>query len=341
MSQEMRAEVTLLRLAGFLAITSILTAALYAGRAYAGDLPLKRVTDVPLSGGTTRMDYASLDVRDGRLYIAHLGDSMVTVFGTAAGKVIQDIHGLGHVHGVLVVPELDRVYASATQTDEIAVIDTHALRVITRIPGGRYPDGMAYAPAVHKLYVSDETGATETVIDLATDTRIATLQLGGEAGNSQYDPVSGHVFVNVQTRGDLVEIDPGSDRVVARHPLPGARGNHGLLIDSAERLAFIACEDDDMLLVVDMRSMMVVSSFDVGGEPDVLAYDPGLHRLYVAGEKGVVSVFKVERGVVSKLGEGFVGGNAHVVAVDPRDHRVYFPLKDVDGRPVLRVMTPD
>ena len=94
-----------------------------AAHGYAESLPLKPVSDVPLSGGTTRLDYESLDPRDGRLFIAHLGDSMVTVFDIGAGKVLQDIHGVGHVHGVLVVPELERVYASATQTDEVVVID--------------------------------------------------------------------------------------------------------------------------------------------------------------------------------------------------------------------------
>ena len=32
------------------------------------------------------------------------------------------------------------------------------------------------------------------------------------------------------------------------------------------------------------------------------------------------------------------GDNAHSVAVDPTTHRVYFPLENVDGHPVLRVM---
>ena len=41
---------------------------------------------------------------------------------------------------------------------------------------------------------------------------------------------------------------------------------------------------------------------------------------------------------VTELGRGFVGPNAHSVAVDPATHRVYFPLADVGGRPVLRVM---
>src|SRR6476619_4454545 len=44
-----------------------------------GTLPLRVLTDVPLTGGTTRFDYQSLD-SSGRLYIAHLGSDLLTVF---------------------------------------------------------------------------------------------------------------------------------------------------------------------------------------------------------------------------------------------------------------------
>lgn len=330
----------ILRLAGLSLGALLLSTGLSSAGVAADTLPLKLVAQVPLSGHATRLDYASLDAARGRLFIAHLGDSTVTVFDTAANKVLKDIPNLSHVHGVLVVPELDRIYASATGTDQVMAIDGRSLEISARIAGGVYPDGMAYVPPLQKLYVSDEAGATETVIDAARNARVATLQLGGEAGNSQYDPVSGHIFVNVQTRDDLVEIDPATDKILARHPLPGAQGNHGLLIVPQARLAFIACEDNDTLLVLDLRSMQVVSSFEVGGEPDVLALDPGLQRVYLAGEAGIVSVFEIVGGQVKKLGEGFVGNNAHVVAVDAKTHRVYFPIKNVDGHPVLQIMAP-
>jgi hypothetical protein len=51
-------------------------------------------------------------------------------------------------------------------------------------------------------------------------------------------------------------------------------------------------------------------------------------------------MFAVESSTVSKTGEGSIGANAHVVGVDPSTHHVFFPLKNVDGRPVLRVMAP-
>ncbi len=62
--------------------------------------------------------------------------------------------------------------------------------------------------------------------------------------------------------------------------------------------------------------------------------------LYVAGETGIVSMFQVKEAVVTKIGSGRVGPLAHVVAVDSATHRSYFPLKDIDGHPVLRIMEP-
>lgn len=304
-------------------------------------LPLTMVGDIPLPGGASRFDYESIDPQTHKLFIAHLGDSAITVFDTENQKVVANITDVAHVHGVLALPELGRVYASATKTDEVVAIDEKNLQITARIPGGVYPDGMAYAPDVHKLYVSDEVGTTETVIDTNTNRRVATLHLWSVAGNSQYDPVSKHVFVNAQTRDQLVEIDPRTDTIVGRYDLPGADGPHGLLIDAGDRLAFMGCEGNDRLIVFDMKAKRVIASFGVGKDPDVLAFDPGRRWLYVTSEQGVISVFDVARGGVKKIGEGFLGANAHVVAVDAKTHRVYFPLKNVGGHPVLRIMEPN
>ena len=303
-------------------------------------LPLTVVRDVALPGNTARFDYESFDAQRHLLFIAHLGNSEVLAFDTQAERVVARIGDVRHVHGVLAIPDLRRVYASATGTNEVVAIDEKRMAIVARTPGGTYPDGMAYAPEAHKLYVSDELGETDTVIDVRTHQRVATISLGGEVGNTQYDPVSKHIFVNVQSRRQLVEIDPGTDQVIARNELPGAQGNHGLLIESEKRLAFIACEDDDKLLVFNLRTRQITNALGVGKEPDVLAYDAELGRLYVASESGITSIFKVDSDQVSKLAEGVVGPNAHVVAVDLNTHRLYFPIRNLDGRPVLRITEP-
>lgn len=110
-----------------------------------------------------------------------------------------------------------------------------------------------------------------------------------------------------------------------------------LTIDPVHGLAFIACQGNRKLLVLDLRAMTIASSFPVGAGPDVLAYDAHLGLLFVASESGVLTVFRVAA-VVSMAGQGYVGPNAHVVAIDPATHRIYMPLKNVKGQPVLRVL---
>ena len=304
------------------------------------NLPLRTIRDVPLSGGATRFDYQSFDPNTGRLYLAHLGDSSMVVFDADKQTQIGDVKNLSRVHGILAVPELHRVYASATGTNELAVIDDSTLQIIARAPAGDYPDGIAYARKVNKIYVSDLHGKTDTVIDAQNNQRVTTIFLGGGAGNTQYDSVSEHIFVTVHGKNQLAEIDPTKDEVIGRYALSGCSEPHGLLIDSEHRLAFVACEENGKLAIFDLESKSMTGIHTVGADPDVLAFDKDLARLYVSSESGVISVFDESGRSLQKIGEGFFAPNAHSVAVDSRTHRVYFPLQNVGGKPILRITQP-
>src|SRR5205807_998677 len=305
--------------------------------ALTANLPLRTLSDVPLSGGATRLDYQSLDSASGRLYIAHLGSDLMTVFDINKQTMVADVKDLKRVHGVLAVPELHRVYASATGTNELAVIDDQNLTIVARVPAGDYPDGVAFASKANKIYVSDLHGKTDTVIDAKTNQVVTTIALGGGAGNTQYDSVLEHIFVTVHGQNELAEIDPNKDQVIGRYPLPGCSGSHGLNIDSEHRLAFVACEENARLAVFDLEAKKMTAIQSVGADPDVLAFDKAFGRLYVSAESGVISIFDERGKSLEKIGEGFFAANAHTVAVDQRTHRVYFPLQNVGGKPVLRI----
>ena len=131
------------------------------------------------------------------------------------------------VHGVIAVPQLHRVYASATDARQLFTIDSRTGRVLRRAPAGAYPDGLAYDPVERHVFVSDESGGVEAVFD-AAGRRIATVQLGGEAGNVQYDPGSRRISWTCRTRNEVAVIDPRSNLVVRRVALPGCDHPHGL-----------------------------------------------------------------------------------------------------------------
>jgi DNA-binding beta-propeller fold protein YncE len=299
--------------------------------------PLEQREDIPLPGPATRFDYQSLDPTTNRLYISHMNAGELIVFDLGDHRVLGVVRNLPRVTGICAVPALGKVYASVPGAHQVVVIDARTLRVEARVGSIGFPDGIAYAPGSKKVYVSDESGGGELVIDGLSNRAVTTIPLGGEAGNTIFDPESRRILVAVQTRGEVVEIDPRTDRLVGRHHLSGAVHPHGMTSDPLHRLLFVADEERASLLTVDMRSMTVVDRHRVGEEPDVLAFDPGLLRLYVASESGPVSVFAEEGDRL--LSQGSVTlPHAHTVSVDPRTHLVYLPLQSIHGRPVLRIM---
>jgi YVTN family beta-propeller protein len=244
------------------------------------------------------------------------------------------------VHGVIAVPELGRVYATATSANALAVIDAEQLEVVAMVPAGEYPDGLAYAPTVGKIYVSDEHGSQNVVIDANTNQVVTTIPLGGEVGNTQFDSGSGQIYAAVQTRNEIVSIDPATDTISGRFDTPGCGSPHGLAIDSEHRLMFVACQRNARLAVVDMDDMHVTATYEVGRSPDVVAFDPQNVHLYVAAEDGTLSAFVEDafaRGQLRSVAAATnAGPNAHSVGLDTDTHHVFVPTLNILGQPVLR-----
>jgi DNA-binding beta-propeller fold protein YncE len=296
--------------------------------------------DQSLPGDTSRWDYQTYDASTHRLYISHLGASQIVVFDTRSRRVAGVVRGVDQVHGLVLAPDLGRLFASATGRNEVDVVDTSTLRVGPVAGSGNYPDGLAYVPGAGKVYVSNEHDSVDTIIDARTARRLGSIPIGGDIGNSQYDPATGMLFVASGSDNHLVVVDPSRDAVIERDPLPGCDGAHGVQVDVPEnRRVFVACEGNARLVVLDLVTKRVAGTMDVGDGPDVLALDPGLHRLYVASESGTLAVFDAGP-QVRKIGMGNAGPNAHSVSVDPGTHAVYLPLTDVGGHPVLRELVP-
>ena len=302
-------------------------------------LPLRLVGDFPLSGHPTRFDYASLDAALGIMWVAHMGDGSVEAFDVKANRVILTVplSPNASVRGVLAAR--GNMYAAAQGLGGVVVVDGASGKRIAMVPAGDV-DGLAYDPVTERVFVSDEGGGKVTVIDTRTNARVDAIELGGEAGNTVYDPLSHHMFVGVQSRDELAEIDPAASQIVHRYPLRGCSSSHGVVIDADQRTAYVACQHNLRVVRLDLRTGNVTESGGAGVGVDVLALDPGLHRLYIASESGVVSVYDVAGRRLHRTAQAFLHLNAHVVAVDPATHRVYFPLQNVGGKPVMRVMVP-
>jgi len=319
------------------ALTSLTIASTPALAAHAAAPVLQRVVDIPLPGPAVRFDYQTADTAANRLYLSHMNAGELVVFDVKTRKVVGTVRDLPRVTGVWCVPTLGKVYASVPGHMHVAIIDTKTLAVEARVGNIGFPDGIAYAPEVKKVYVSDESGGGELVIDGVSNRVVRKIELGGEAGNTLYDPASRHVLVAVQTANEVVEIDPTNDSLIAHHAVPESAHPHGMSLDAQNRLLFVANEGNATVQAVDLRTWKVIDRQAVGEDPDVLAFDPGWRRLYVAAETGPVTAFTERDGKLVVDGQ-ITLPKAHTVSVDPRTHLVYFPLQNVAGHPLLRIM---
>jgi hypothetical protein len=72
---------------------------------------------------------------------------------------------------------------------------------------------------------------------------------------------------------------------------------------------------------------------------DVIKFDPGLGRIYVACYSGTLSVFQQDDPEHYRKLEDFrVQHAVHSLAVDPVTHRVYTPQQEEDGKPVAKMV---
>jgi len=343
------------------AILLMLSAAIPAAAEPVSGNPLfTPVADVPLGPAANRIDYQSLDPTAERLYVSLMGAGKLLVFDIAGNKPVRQLDGYPKTTGVLVVPALHRVYASvpgaglgpslgvglgvlglSSGHGAVAIIDTENLREVARLSGGVFPDGIAYDAKDNRIFVSDEMGAAVTVIDAAANSVIARIVAGGEVGNVQYDPVSARLYAPIQTRNALAVFDAAAATRIAAYPLTVCKHPHGLAIAPGAATGYVACDENDVLVTVDLKTGKELSNLKLGHDPDVMAIDPGLKRLYVASESGRLAAFDIALPEAPKaLGETLVGPNAHSVAVDPVSHRLYFPLANLDGRSVMRILAP-
>src|SRR5437763_2882724 len=301
---------------------------------------LKQVSSIDLPGPKgKRFDYLTIDPSRHLLFSTHLGAGLLYAVDLRTNKVVKTFEDLPGIEGVEIAPDVKKAYTSNWMENKIGVIDLEQMKLIKKIPTESKPDGIAYAEPFHKIYVSDERAKAEAVVDVRKDEAITTIHFESQTGNPRYDPVSKRVYVNLQDKNVIAEIDPATDKEVAEYPVGKCRGNHGMALDSEHRLAFLSCEENDLMTVFRLDTHEPIAYFPQAKGGDVIAFDPGLKRIYVACYEGAISVFQEDdQSHFRKLGDVPMQKKVHSLAIDLSNHRVYVPEQEENGAPAAKIV---
>lgn len=282
-----------------------------------------RSSQNPLATGVAALfdhfDFQALDPNTHLLYIAHTGpspdreqqvnskfnpktdsktDGNIVVFDTQQKRVVK-VLDIPQVAGIVVAPDLHKVYAADANDNIVYSIDERGLKIIPiQLQDNDGPDALEYDQSDHLIFVSDpgspaqpdqsqvidRKNQNEAVIDALTDKVITRIPLGvdgkwgDDVGHVRFDSGLHRVFVVVQQLPNpddpnpnalpppgtarLVAIDLVTRHIITRLKLPDfCFTPHGLTIDVEQHIAFIACIDADppSLLRVDLQTMKVFS----------------------------------------------------------------------------------
>ena len=132
---------------------------------------------------------------------------------------------------------------------------------------------------------------TVSIVDVRGRKRIADLPVAGRTRWTVYDPVADVFHVNIAEPPQIVVIGAGDPVRIRRVVSIPHVGPHGLDIDIVRRRLYCAC-DAGVVVEVDADSGQILATETIAGVPDVVFFNAGLGRLYVAiGDPGVVEVF--------------------------------------------------
>jgi YVTN family beta-propeller protein len=276
------------------------------------------------------------------LFSAHLGADVLYVIDLKTNKLIKMITDTPGAEGVEYVPELNKVYTSNRGDHTISVIDMNKMEVVKKIPAISKPDGSAYASDFKKLYVSDERGKMLLVIDVNKDEVVKKIVFDSETGMPQYDSISKKIYLNLQDKNIFAVIDPRTDSIIGQYSVRDCIKNHGMALDVKNRLAFLVCENNDIMTVLNLETFKPVAYLKIASGGDVVKYDPGNKRIYVGCSSGVISVFhEDDASHFTKLEDFSVQKKVHSLTIDVRTHRVYAPEQEEDGIAVSKMIIYD
>src|SRR5712691_2186217 len=242
-------------------------------------------------------DHAAVHEASGRIYVAHTANDAIDVIDIAARKYVGSVPGLTAVAGALVSESSNLVFTSNRGENTVGIFAPADVPRVQKVDVGIRPNGLAYDPRRARLlsaHVGDPAVAgscTVSIVDICARKRIADLPVSGRTRWTVYDPGADVFHVNVMAPPQIVVVAAGDTLSIRRVVTIPHAGPHGLDIDVVRRRLYCAC-DAGVLLEVDADSGRILPPEPIAGVPDVVFFNAGLRRLYVAiGDPGVVEVF--------------------------------------------------
>jgi DNA-binding beta-propeller fold protein YncE len=265
--------------------------------------------------GEGSWDYVTAE--GGRLYVAHL--TAIDVIDLAKGEKVGEVKGIDGAHGIAIVPDVKRGFATSGRNNKLLAFDTETLQVVKEIETGTGPDCCIYVASQGEVWAMNHKGGTISCVDPKTLDVKKTIEVGGTLEFAREDAEKSLVYVNVEDKDLLVTIDAKKHEVAARYATAPGKAPAGLALDAKDGLLFIGCENKTCV-VMEAATGKVVASLASGEHCDGCAFDPATGNAVASCRENSWAFHVKDAHTVDVLGALEAGKTC---TLDPRTHRIY------------------
>lgn len=278
-------------------------------------------------GGEGGFDYITVDAKNHRLYVPRSTHTMV--IDADSGKLIADITGQKHNHGVALVPELGRGFIS-DGAGSIVIFDLRTNAVLGTVVSKDDTDGIIYDKSTGLVLVACGDAGVLVTLKADADPRTATIdaiELGGKPEYLASDG-SGTAYVNLEDKNQVAVVDLKAKKVLAHWSVAPGGSPVGMSIDTAKHRLFVGCRNPQKLIVMSSDDGKVIADLPIAAGVDATRWDG--HQAFASTREGKLSIAEEKGDKFEMVQTVTTGVGTKTMDIDNGVHKIYLPTAEFE-----------
>ena len=279
-------------------------------------------------GGEGGFDYITADAKNHRLYVPRSTHTMV--IDADSGKLVADITGQKHNHGVALAPELGRGFIS-DGTGSIVMFDLKTNAVLATVAAKDDADGIVYDKSTGLVLVACGDAGLLITLKADADPKAAVIdapiELGGKPEYLAADG-AGKVYVNLEDKNQVAVVDLKARKVLAHWPVAPGGSPVGLAIDTEKHRLFIGCRKPQKMVVMSTDDGKVVSDLPIAAGVDATRWAG--NQAFASTREGKLSVADEKGGNWEIVQTVTTGLGTKTMDIDNEAHKIYLPTAEFE-----------
>ncbi len=272
--------------------------------------------------GDDGWDFLTVDSDARRVYLTH--NNSVQVIDADTYKLIGAVENVPRPHGVVVLSELGKGYATSGDPGSVVVFDLKTFKRLAEIKTYADTDVILYDKSTGMVLTFDGDSKNATIIDPKKDELVKTIDLKAAPEVAVSDG-QGVLYDNLESSSEIIKLDAKTLKVLARWPLAPGDSPSGLSMDIQNNLLFSGCRNKTLVIMSALNGK-VIQTFPIGEHVDGTCFDPALANVFVSNGDGTLTVVHEDApDHFTLVGNVTTEPGARTLAFDAKTGHIFLP----------------